>query len=46
MRAQLDAQDAEMVKPLWPSLLEGQIYIDHPLGVPDRPGDEYILWPN
>ena len=35
-----------MVKPAWPSLLQGPIPIDHPLGMPDKPGDEYIYWDN
>ena len=39
-------QDARSVKPLWPSLIEGPIMVDHPSGVPQKPGDEYILWDN
>jgi arylsulfatase A-like enzyme len=46
LRALLAAKDAEMVAPLWPSLIEGPFYIDHPLGVPDRPDDEYVYWAN
>lgn len=46
MLAQLAAQDAQSVKPIWPSLLQGPIFIDHPSGVPQRQGEEYILWDN
>ena len=46
LRARLDAHDAEMVPPAWPSLIEGPIPIDHPLGVPEQPGDEYVYWDN
>ena len=46
MLAMLKAQDAQMVKPLWPSLLQGPIFIDHPSGVPQIPGEDYILWDN
>ena len=42
----LGSQDAQMVKPIWPSLVQGPISIDHPLSVPDKPGDEYIVWDN
>jgi arylsulfatase A-like enzyme len=38
--------DAEQRAPLWPSLLEGPIAIDHPLDAPERPDDEYIYWSN
>ena len=33
-------------RPRWPSLIEGPIAIDHPLGVPDAPDDEYVYWAN
>lgn len=46
MMAALKAEDAQMVKPLWPSLLRGPIFIDHPSGVPQKPGEDYILWDN
>jgi len=42
----LAAVDAEQVKPLWPALLEGPVRIDHPLGFPNSPGEEYIYWAN
>jgi arylsulfatase A-like enzyme len=46
MLAQLAAQDAQSVKPLWPSLLQGPIFIDHPSGTPQKKGEEFILWDN
>ena len=46
LMAELKRIDGQMVKPAWPSLLQGPIPIDHPLGVPDKPGDEYIYWDN
>lgn len=42
----LDGIDSEQAKPIWPALLEGPIAIDHPLGVPAKPDDEYIYWAN
>jgi hypothetical protein len=46
MQALLKAHNAQSVKPLWPSLLQGPITIDQPSGRPTKPGDEYILWDN
>ena len=46
LKASLAAQDKFNVKPGWPSLLQGAIAIDHPLGVQDKPSDEYIYWNN
>jgi arylsulfatase A-like enzyme len=46
LRAKLEALDAEMVAPAWPALIEGPIEIDHPLGVPDSPDDEFVYWAN
>jgi arylsulfatase A-like enzyme len=42
----LAAEEAQMVKPLWPSLIEGPIPVDHPLGVPDSPDDTVVYWAN
>jgi arylsulfatase A-like enzyme len=39
-------QDAQSAKPIWPSLLQGPVFIDHPSGVPQKKGEEYILWDN
>lgn len=44
--ALLRAQDAEAVKPMWPSLLQGPVFVDRPSGQPQKPGDEYVLWDN
>jgi arylsulfatase A-like enzyme len=46
MLATLDAIDKVQHKPLWPSLLEGPIDIDHPLSYPQRPDDAYVYWSN
>ncbi|MBL8772500.1 MAG: sulfatase-like hydrolase/transferase [Phenylobacterium sp.] len=46
MLALLKAQDAETVRPAWPSLLQGPIFIDQPGGVKQRAGQEYVLWDN
>ena len=46
MLTELTKIDAQQSKPLWPSLLEGPIAIDHPLDVADRPDDEYVYWSN
>jgi arylsulfatase A-like enzyme len=42
----LAAQDAQMVKPAWPALVEGPIAIDHPLNVAPKDSDEYVYWAN
>jgi arylsulfatase A-like enzyme len=46
MKGALAAIDAEQARPLWPALLEGPVRIDHPLGFPNKPDDEYIYWAN
>ncbi len=46
MLAMLADQDADSVKPLWPSLLQGPIFIDHPSNQPQKRGQDYILWDN
>ena len=46
LQAVLAELDGQMKKPLWPSLLSGPIPIDHPLGVKDKPTDEYVYWDN
>ena len=46
MRTLLAQQDAGMAKPLWPSLLQGPIFVDHPSGQPQKKGQEFILWDN
>jgi arylsulfatase A-like enzyme len=46
LRAELDAHDRQMVKPLWPALLEEPIRIDVPADAPWKAGQEYVYWPN
>lgn len=46
LQAVLAQLDAQMVKPAWPSLLSGAIYVDHPGGQPAKPSDEYVYWDN
>lgn len=46
LRAVLDAHDAQMVPPAWPSLIEGPMVIDTPLGMPERPNADWVAWPN
>jgi arylsulfatase A-like enzyme len=46
LTALLDAHDASQSAPLWPSLLEGAIRIDPPLGAPESPDDEFVYWAN
>ena len=42
----LDQIDGQQAKPLWPSLLEGAIDIDHPLSYPQSASDDYVFWSN
>jgi arylsulfatase A-like enzyme len=46
MLAMLKAQDAESAKPIWPSLLQGPVFIDKPGGAKQVAGDDYVLWDN
>jgi arylsulfatase A-like enzyme len=46
LKALLAKVDAEQVKPLWPSLLEGPIVIDTPSSYPVKSTDEFIYWAN
>ncbi|MGL5837156.1 MAG: sulfatase-like hydrolase/transferase [Sphingorhabdus sp.] len=46
MLRMLEKHNAEMPKPLWPSLLEGAIRIDVPLNVPWTEDQEYVYWAN
>lgn len=38
--------EREMSAPLWPSLVEGTVAIDHTLAEPVAPGDDYVYWAN
>jgi arylsulfatase A-like enzyme len=44
--AELRTIDAQQAKPLWPTLLEAPVRIDHPLGAPTSKDDEFIYWAN
>lgn len=47
LTALLDQHDRDQHAPQWPSLLEGPIFIDRPLGVgPQQRGADYIWWDN
>ncbi|MDE2361700.1 MAG: sulfatase-like hydrolase/transferase [Hyphomicrobiales bacterium] len=46
LQKELAQIDKQQVKPLWPSLLEGPIFIDTPLGTPPKKDGEYIYWAN
>jgi arylsulfatase A-like enzyme len=46
IRAALARHGAEQAEPLWPSLLEHPIPIDHPGGMPIDPQDEFVYWSN
>ncbi|HEX5379086.1 MAG TPA: sulfatase-like hydrolase/transferase [Phenylobacterium sp.] len=46
MLALIKAQDAQSARPMWPSLLQGPVFIDRPSGTPGKAGEEYILWDN
>ena len=42
LTALLDQHDREQAPPQWPSLLEGPIFVDQPLGVPQKQGADDI----
>jgi arylsulfatase A-like enzyme len=46
LRAETQAHDRMLARPLWPALLEEPIRIDVPADAPWRPGQEYVYWPN
>jgi arylsulfatase A-like enzyme len=46
LTALLDAHHATQAQPLWPSLLEGAIRIDPPLGAEPGADDEFVYWAN
>jgi arylsulfatase A-like enzyme len=46
MKGLLADWERQQVKPMWPSLLQGPIFVDHPSGVPQKAGEDYILWDN
>jgi arylsulfatase A-like enzyme len=46
LEALLASHEAEMVLPSWPSLIEGPIPVDHPLGEQPDPSGEWVYWAN
>ena len=46
LKALIAAHDAEAARPIWPSLLQGPVFVDRPSGRPHRAGEEYVLWDN
>jgi arylsulfatase A-like enzyme len=46
LRALIDAHNAEMPAPLWPTLLEDAVRIDVPLNAAWSDDQEYVYWPN
>lgn len=46
LTALLERYNSQQVQPAWPSLIEGPIAIDSPLGIPPKAEDEYVYWAN
>ena len=46
LAAILAEHEKQMVLPLWPSLIDGPIAVDHTLKQPIAEGDEYVYWAN
>jgi arylsulfatase A-like enzyme len=46
LKAEIEAQNAHMAKPLWPGLIEAPVRIDVPLNAPWTKDQEYIYWTN
>jgi arylsulfatase A-like enzyme len=46
LRALLDAHNAQMVEPMWPSFLEMPVLVDKTLVDPESEDDEYVYWQN
>lgn len=46
LRAMIETQNRDMVKPIWPGLVEGPVRIDVPLDAPWKDGQDYIYWTN
>ncbi|MGP1276286.1 MAG: sulfatase [Caulobacterales bacterium] len=44
--ALLEAHNATLAEPLWPSIAEMPVGIDQPLGEEESEEDEYVYWPN
>lgn len=46
MRAMIEAQNANLPRPMWPALIEGPVRIDVPLNAPWHEDQDYIYWSN
>lgn len=46
LKALLDAHNAQMAEPLWPSFLEMPVMVDKTLDQPEVEGDEIVYWQN
>lgn len=46
MRSMLEAHNAQMAPPIWPSRIEMPVRIDVPINAPTRSGEETIYWAN
>lgn len=46
LKGLLDAHNAEMKPPLWPSFIEFPVRVDKTLDAPESPEDEYVYWQN
>jgi arylsulfatase A-like enzyme len=46
LKAEIEAQNAHMAKPLWPGLIEAPVRIDVPLNAPWTKDQDYIYWTN
>ena len=46
LKSLLDAHNAEMKPPAWPSFIELPVAIDKTLDQPESPGDEFVYWQN
>lgn len=46
LRRLLDAHNAQMKEPMWPSFIEMPVAVDKTLDQPEAPDDEFIYWQN
>jgi uncharacterized sulfatase len=42
----LYAMDRQMVEPIWPALVEGEVTVDHTLKSPPEGEHDIVLWTN
>lgn len=46
LKALLDAHNAQMTEPAWPSFIEMPVSVDKTLNQPESPDDEFVYWHN